>query len=159
MRGLRKGLAEFQYQVSRLVTHTYFEYFIDLVIVVNTIFITYDAAVVTTREADERKYVHNKTSDYTFVSIYWLEVAIKIIGLGIAGYFSSGWNRFDLLVTVLSTAGIFLQVRVNLFVSLRQLRILRLFKIKQRFRQVRMEGRKRGRGVTRAPMARSRRCT
>lgn len=122
------------------MTHVYFEYLLDVVIVINTIVITYDAAIVTTREADESKYVHNSASDYTFVSVYWLEVAIKVVGLGVVGYFASGWNRFDLFVTILSTAGIFLAVRINIFVSLRQLRILRLFKIKQRFRQVRWWG-------------------
>jgi hypothetical protein len=137
MQGVAKFLAETQYRVQKLVTHVYFEYLIDIVIVINTIVITYDAAIVTTKEADESEYVHNTASDYTFVCIYWLEVAIKVLGLGVIGYFASGWNRFDLLVTILSTAGIFLAVRVNIFVSLRQLRILRLFKIKQRFRQVR----------------------
>ena len=43
-----------------------------------------------------------------FTIVFMLECAIKIIGLGIKGYWISGWNRFDFFVVMSSILDIIL---------------------------------------------------
>ncbi|KAI5089637.1 two pore calcium channel protein 1 isoform X1, partial [Silurus meridionalis] len=75
-----------------------------------------------------------------FLTIYGVEVLLKITGLGPLAYFSSGWNLFDFSVTVIAFLGLIaLAFQMEPFyfvVVLRPLQLLRLFKIKQRFRNV-----------------------
>ncbi|KAF5890973.1 two pore calcium channel protein 1-like isoform X2, partial [Clarias magur] len=75
-----------------------------------------------------------------FLTIYGVEVLLKITGLGPLAYFSSGWNLFDFSVTVIAFLGlialVFHMEPFYFVVVLRPLQLLRLFKIKQRFRNV-----------------------
>ncbi|XP_028839703.1 two pore calcium channel protein 1 isoform X1 [Denticeps clupeoides] len=75
-----------------------------------------------------------------FLTIYGVEMLLKITGLGPMAYFSSGWNLFDFLVTVIAFLGLiataFNMEPFYFIVILRLLQLLRLFKIKQRFRNV-----------------------
>uniref|UniRef100_A0A671MPV7 Two pore calcium channel protein 1-like n=1 Tax=Sinocyclocheilus anshuiensis TaxID=1608454 RepID=A0A671MPV7_9TELE len=72
--------------------------------------------------------------------IYGIEVLLKITGLGPLTYFSSGWNLFDFSVTVFTFLGLialaFDMEPFYFIVVLRPLQLLRLFKIKQRYRNV-----------------------
>uniref|UniRef100_A0A8C8DZA5 Two pore segment channel 1 n=1 Tax=Oryzias sinensis TaxID=183150 RepID=A0A8C8DZA5_9TELE len=75
-----------------------------------------------------------------FLTIYGVEVLLKIAGLGPITYFSSGWNLFDFSVTVFAFLGLialaFNREPFYFIVVLRPLQLLRLFKIKQRYRNV-----------------------
>lgn len=75
-----------------------------------------------------------------FLTIYGVEVLLKITGLGPVAYFSSGWNLFDFSVTVFAFLGLialaFHMEPFYFIVVLRPLQLLRLFKIKQRYRNV-----------------------
>uniref|UniRef100_A0A674C5S3 Two pore segment channel 1 n=1 Tax=Salmo trutta TaxID=8032 RepID=A0A674C5S3_SALTR len=75
-----------------------------------------------------------------FLTIYGVEVLLKITGLGPLAYFSSGWNLFDFSVTVFAFLGLialaFDMEPFYFIVVLRPLQLLRLFKIKQRYRNV-----------------------
>ncbi|XP_006784259.1 two pore calcium channel protein 1 isoform X1 [Neolamprologus brichardi] len=75
-----------------------------------------------------------------FLTIYGVEVLLKISGLGPVAYFSSGWNLFDFSVTVFAFLGLialaFNKEPFYFIVILRPLQLLRLFKIKQRYRNV-----------------------
>ncbi|XP_077995596.1 two pore channel protein 1-like [Glandiceps talaboti] len=74
-----------------------------------------------------------------FVAIYTVEAILKILALGPTTYFNSGWNVFDFCVTLSSIGGIFgelLHASFYYIVVLRPLRLLRLFKIKKRYRDV-----------------------
>uniref|UniRef100_A0A671YBY1 Two pore segment channel 1 n=1 Tax=Sparus aurata TaxID=8175 RepID=A0A671YBY1_SPAAU len=75
-----------------------------------------------------------------FLTIYGVEVLLKISGLGPMAYFSSGWNLFDFSVTVFAFLGLialaFDMEPFYFIVVLRPLQLLRLFKIKQRYRNV-----------------------
>ncbi|KAL7392296.1 hypothetical protein ABVT39_022490 [Epinephelus coioides] len=75
-----------------------------------------------------------------FLTIYGVEVLLKITGLGPMAYFSSGWNLFDFSVTVFAFLGLialaFDMEPFYFIVVLRPLQLLRLFKIKQRYRNV-----------------------
>ncbi|XP_029295142.1 two pore calcium channel protein 1 isoform X2 [Cottoperca gobio] len=75
-----------------------------------------------------------------FLTIYGVEVLLKISGLGPMAYISSGWNLFDFTVTVFAFLGLialaFDMEPFYFIVVLRPLQLLRLFKIKQRYRNV-----------------------
>ncbi|XP_077417580.1 two pore channel protein 1 [Vanacampus margaritifer] len=75
-----------------------------------------------------------------FLTIYGVEVLLKISGLGPWAYFSSGWNLFDFSVTAFAFLGL-IALAFNMepfyfIVVLRPLQLLRLFKIKKRYRNV-----------------------
>ncbi|KAK5932739.1 hypothetical protein CgunFtcFv8_004419 [Champsocephalus gunnari] len=75
-----------------------------------------------------------------FLTIYGVEVLLKITGLGPMAYISSGWNLFDFTVTLFAFLGLialaFDMEPFYFIVVLRPLQLLRLFKIKQRYRNV-----------------------
>ncbi|XP_064619525.1 two pore calcium channel protein 1-like [Lineus longissimus] len=85
-------------------------------------------------------------ADYTFtwyailfLCLYSLEAVLKILGLGPWKYFTSGWNIFDFLVTALAVIGMIVAKTDQGFyfiITLRPFRLLRIFKLKQRFRDV-----------------------
>ncbi|XP_066467222.1 two pore channel protein 1 [Tiliqua scincoides] len=75
-----------------------------------------------------------------FLTIYGVEVLLKITGLGPIEYLSSGWNLFDFLVTLFAFLGLlelaFDKEPFYFIVVLRPLQLLRLFKLKKRYRNV-----------------------
>ncbi|KAK7487936.1 hypothetical protein BaRGS_00020837 [Batillaria attramentaria] len=85
---------------------------------------------------------YNFTASWTsivFVCIYSVEAMIKILGRGPRDYFTHGWDVFDFLVTVVSLVGVFGELFDDSFyfiMVLRPFRLLRLFKIKRRYRDV-----------------------
>ncbi len=42
--------------------------------------------------------------------VYALEMTLKMFGLGLHRYFSSGWNLFDFIVTVVSFLGLIAEI-------------------------------------------------
>lgn len=76
---------------------------------------------------------------YLFLSLFLLEALARALGLGWQEYISSGWNVFDLTVTVAAVLGVLLletAPTATAVVVLRPLRILRLFKLKKRYRDI-----------------------
>ncbi|XP_012251798.1 two pore calcium channel protein 1-like isoform X2 [Athalia rosae] len=76
---------------------------------------------------------------FLFVSLFLLEAFIKVLGLGTRRYLSSGWNLFDLGASGLALGAGFcllLFPAATFFVVIRPLRLLTLFKIKKRYRDV-----------------------
>ncbi|KAJ8954129.1 hypothetical protein NQ318_005723 [Aromia moschata] len=76
---------------------------------------------------------------FLFLSLFLMEAILKIVGLGWTEYISSGWNFFDLSVTLLALCGSFvilLKPTWTVVVILRPLRLLRLFKLKKRYRDI-----------------------
>ncbi|XP_069817522.1 two pore channel protein 1 isoform X1 [Dendropsophus ebraccatus] len=75
-----------------------------------------------------------------FLTIYGAEVLLKVTGLGPLEYFTSGWNLFDFSVTMLALLGLlalaFDMKPFYFIVVLRPLQLLRLFKLKKRYRTV-----------------------
>ncbi|KAM8962187.1 two pore channel protein 1 isoform 1-T1 [Pelodytes ibericus] len=75
-----------------------------------------------------------------FLTLYGAELLLKVTGLGPLEYFTSGWNLFDFSVTLLALLGLLpLAFGMNPFyfiVVLRPLQLLRLFKLKKRYRTV-----------------------
>ncbi|NWX41283.1 TPC1 protein, partial [Steatornis caripensis] len=75
-----------------------------------------------------------------FLTIYGVELLLKTTGLGPIEYLSSGWNLFDFSVTLFAFLGL-MALAFNMepfyfIVVLRPLQLLRLFKLKKRYRNV-----------------------
>ncbi|XP_033106926.1 two pore calcium channel protein 1-like [Anneissia japonica] len=115
---LRCGLAEPCRYIHKLVNSNKFNAFIFIVIVCNSI-----------------RYLVR-----TFkISLYVSECVLKLIGHGVKGYFSSGWNVFDFIANISAICGVLSNVFDTYFyyvVMLWPLRLLRLFKVKKRYRDV-----------------------
>jgi two pore calcium channel protein 1 len=87
--------------------------------------------------SDHRNSIQN--AFIPVVPVFVIEVVLKVLGLGISQYFGSGWNIYDFSVTLLSLCGVIILSLVPSFVYvviLRPLRLLRLFKLKKRYRDV-----------------------
>jgi two pore calcium channel protein 1 len=72
--------------------------------------------------------------------VYAFEACLKLCGLGITNYFNSGWNSYDFVVTAAGVVGACVEAVADVpfvfIVILRPLRLLRLFKLKRRYRDV-----------------------
>lgn len=75
-----------------------------------------------------------------FIILFCVEAAVKLIGLGLHGYFHSPWNLFDFLLTFIGVMEAILvgitQVETREVIWIRLLRFLRVLRIKKRFRDV-----------------------
>uniref|UniRef100_A0A665TWJ5 Ion transport domain-containing protein n=1 Tax=Echeneis naucrates TaxID=173247 RepID=A0A665TWJ5_ECHNA len=117
--------------------HTTFLIFKDVVVAINGVWILVETYTLNSGFSWSR-FV--PWSYIVFLTIYGVEVLLKITGLGPMAYFSSGWNLFDFSVTVFAFLGLialaFDMEPFYFIVVLRPLQLLRLFKIKQRYRNV-----------------------
>lgn len=76
---------------------------------------------------------------YVFLSLFMLEAGARALALGWRIYIASGWNIFDLVVTLAAALGVLLletAPTATAVVVLRPLRLLRLFKLKKRYRDI-----------------------
>lgn len=76
---------------------------------------------------------------FLFVSLFLLEAFIQVLGLGTRQYLNSGWNLFDLGASISTLGAAFCLLLFpgdTFLVVVRPLRLLRLFKIKKRYRDV-----------------------
>ncbi|OXU24398.1 hypothetical protein TSAR_012887 [Trichomalopsis sarcophagae] len=74
-----------------------------------------------------------------FGGLFAAEALTKVLGLGVRRYLSSGWNLFDLgtsMMVLVAASGLTLFPSAVFLVMFRPLRMLRLFKIKKRYRDV-----------------------
>ncbi|XP_065336361.1 two pore calcium channel protein 1-like isoform X1 [Cloeon dipterum] len=74
-----------------------------------------------------------------FAGLFIVEACIRCGALGITRYFASGWNCYDFastLLLVLSMTIVSLYPDMSFLVLSRPLRIIRVFKVKKRFRDV-----------------------
>ncbi|XP_012287108.1 two pore calcium channel protein 1 isoform X2 [Orussus abietinus] len=74
-----------------------------------------------------------------FGGLFVAEALTKLLGLGIRRYLSSGWNLFDMgtsIMTLVAACGLTLFPNATFLVVFRPLRLLRLFKLKKRYRDV-----------------------
>lgn len=143
--GFQNGTRDAFEQMTMIVEHKYFEYTIDLIILANTIYVVVQAAE---QEPQNSTYVNDHESDKTkagewvFFSIYVAEATLKMLAAGVRGYFKDSWNVFDFTVVFSSLLGIIIQestpstksAQVTVFI--RSLRLLRLVKVRESFRNV-----------------------
>ncbi|XP_035382974.1 two pore calcium channel protein 1 isoform X1 [Electrophorus electricus] len=123
--------------INLVVKSKAFQYVMYIVVAVNGVWILVETNMLNSGFSWSR-FV--PWSYIVFLTIYGVEVLLKITGLGPVAYFSSGWNLFDFSVTVFAFLGLialaFDMEPFYFIVVLRPLQLLRLFKIKQRYRNV-----------------------
>jgi len=121
-----------------LITRKPFDYIIYGVIIANGISFIVDIIVFSNTPQNERANQRQEIRWYhmVFISVYTAEALLKIIGFGIRKYFLSGWNIFDFCVTLFGLIGAVSPTSFSFIVCLRPLRLLLLFKLKQRYRDV-----------------------
>ncbi|XP_014016633.1 two pore channel protein 1 isoform X2 [Salmo salar] len=123
--------------INLLVKSKAFQYTMYVVVAVNGVWILVETYMLNSGFSWSRMV---PWSYIIFLTIYGVEVLLKITGLGPLAYFSSGWNLFDFSVTVFAFLGLialaFDMEPFYFIVVLRPLQLLRLFKIKQRYRNV-----------------------
>lgn len=122
-----------------MVTWPYFEYFVYVVIIANGMAMFVRVAESSQNLEEGAKNFCASWDAWLFYALFLIEALIRIISFGWAEYISSGWNTFDLSVTLLAIFGSFLLLispGFTVVVILRPLRILRLFKIKKRYRDI-----------------------
>ncbi|XP_039628224.1 two pore calcium channel protein 1 isoform X2 [Polypterus senegalus] len=123
--------------INILVKSKAFQYAMYIVVAVNGVWILVETFML----QDGSFFSKNVPWSYiVFLTIYGVELLLKITGLGPLEYFSSGWNLFDFFVTLFAFLGLivlaFDMEPFYFIVVLRPLQLLRLFKIKQRYRNV-----------------------
>lgn len=123
--------------INLLVKSKAFQYAMYVVVAINGVWILVETYTLNSGFSWSRLV---PWSYIVFLTIYGVEVLLKIAGLGPMAYFSSGWNLFDFSVTVFAFLGLialaFDMEPFYFIVILRPLQLLRLFKIKQRYRNV-----------------------
>lgn len=137
--------------IRRMVTWKWTDFLINIIITANGIWQLVEAAELSSNLGHLDSYessiidhvrIEDAASSWVsvgFVSVYTLEAILKILGLGVHKYFTSNWNTYDFIVTVAAIAGLVAEefgMPFSFVVILRPLRLLRLFKVKKRFRDV-----------------------
>ncbi|KAL4223541.1 Two pore calcium channel protein 1 [Mactra antiquata] len=126
--------------MHQVVTSKWFDYVVYFIIFANFVSILFETIQLSLKGVVVGS--HTYTLSYisiAFVAIYCVEAMIKILGKGPYEYFTSGWDVFDFLVTVVSLAGVLGEAYSDSFyyvIILRPFRLLRLFKAKKRYRDV-----------------------
>ncbi|XP_049880315.1 sodium/hydrogen exchanger 10-like [Pectinophora gossypiella] len=92
----------------RLITKMWFDLFIYLVILLNMPVILCEVAM----RPPIAYWVTNtiKILNVVFYVIYILEMVIKMIALGVLGYFKSHWNKLDFVIIVCATGDLVLDI-------------------------------------------------
>ncbi|XP_062446456.1 two pore channel protein 1 isoform X1 [Rhea pennata] len=123
--------------INILVKSRVFQYTMYTVVAVNGIWILVETFMLQGGNFFSRNV---PWSYIVFLTIYGVELLLKTTGLGPVEYLSSGWNLFDFAVTLFAFLGL-LALAFNMepfyfIVVLRPLQLLRLFKLKKRYRNV-----------------------
>ncbi|XP_022120037.2 two pore channel protein 1 isoform X1 [Pieris rapae] len=122
-----------------IVHRPYFEYVIYALIIGNGL-----AMVLRVLEAagdlqDSARLLCASWDTWLFLTLFLIEATLRIMASGLSAYLESGWNVFDLSVTLLALMGaVLLTIAPKLFivVMFRPLRLMRLYKLKKRYRDV-----------------------
>jgi len=126
--------------LNRVVTNRFFEYFICLAVLTNGVVLLVQTSLMKSpHDEDDASKIYVPWVSYFFVALYTLEASIKLLGLGSVQYFSSYWNTFDFGVTLLGILALifeFIGIPLSYIIILRPLRLLTLFRMKRRFRDV-----------------------
>ncbi|XP_069690114.1 voltage-dependent calcium channel type A subunit alpha-1 isoform X22 [Periplaneta americana] len=85
----------FKYKVWRIVVSTPFEYFIMMLIVLNTLLLM--------MKYDKQSTVYKETLGYMnigFTSMFTIECILKIVAFGVRNFFKDPWNTFDFITVI-----------------------------------------------------------
>ena len=86
---------------------------------------------------DDRQAVYDQI-DYYFVIIYLVEFGMKIIGLGIMGYFRDNWNKLDFVLIVVTLSTDFAFSMFKVLRNARTVKATRIARINKTYRLIRV---------------------
>lgn len=126
---------KFRKKIYVCVNHEYFEIFIMVCILLNTLIMSMRYA----RMSNTYERIL-ESINYVFSLIFNIELILKLIGLGFH-YFKSSWNRFDFLIVLGTDIGFILSIFIGFDIStaasiVRGFRILRVFRLMKSFGKV-----------------------
>lgn len=135
--------------LGTVARNLYFQNFILAVILANTIILGMEHApddTVAITGSDGVVYLQDRAGEMSdgmklflevsngvFVSIFTIEMVIKILGMGFEAYWQDRFNRFDAFVVVMSYVEI-LASSSGSFTALRAFRLMRIFKVARRWK-------------------------
>lgn len=76
--------------------------------------------------------------DFYFVIVYCLEFAMKVVGLGIMGYFRDNWNKLDFGLIVLTLSTDFAFSFFKVLRNARTVKATRIVRINKTYRLIRV---------------------
>ena len=123
--------------IHKLVKSKAFDYTIYMMIISNGILLLIQTSLMET--STQKQTIYTPLLSMGFISVYTLEMILKMIGFGLRSYFNSPWNWLDFVITILGIVSLTLtelHIPTSYIMILRPLRLLRLFKVKKRFRDV-----------------------
>jgi len=124
--------------LHKAVSSTWFEYTICFAVLTNGVVLLVQTSLMES-PIDNESSIYVPWVSYFFVTLYTVEASIKLLGMGSVQYFSSYWNTFDFGVTLLGILALifeFIGIPLSYIIILRPLRLLTLFRMKRRFRDV-----------------------
>lgn len=118
----------------KIVINNKFEYFIMFIIVLNTLFLCMDYynAPKTYKQAIN-------TGNIVFVAIFTLECVLKLFGYNFRYYWHENWNKFDLVIVILSLISLdsrLFNFNVTALRIIRAARLLRMVKTSKGLRHL-----------------------
>ena len=117
---------KFRLAIYNFVNTNFFEWFITLIIVLNTVAMCMEFYGA----PDDYMYVLT-VANLVFVIIFTFEAVVKLLGLGPKYYFYIDWNKFDfaiVIVSLLSESPFMADVNLTAFRIIRVARLLRMIK-------------------------------
>lgn len=124
--------------LSLLVQSKWFEYAMYAIISLNFVMIVVEAVRDSADSQPSEEHPYIIWISLLFVVVYTVEAVLKITGLGLM-YFRDAWNILDFVITTLSAIGIigeFFNRGFTYVLVLRPFRLLRLFNLKKRYRDI-----------------------
>ncbi|XP_026313449.1 two pore calcium channel protein 1-like isoform X1 [Hyposmocoma kahamanoa] len=124
---------------SVAVRWPYFEYLIYALIVGNGVAMVLRVCQAAGDLQDSARLLCASWDTWLFLTLFLVEAGLRMMASGLHAYLESGWNVFDLSVTLLALMGaVLLSMAPKLFivVMFRPLRLMRLYKLKKRYRDV-----------------------
>ena len=113
--------------VYNVVTSDWFDGFIMMIIMINVLFMASEHHGMPVWWEDATTY-----ANYVFTVLFTCEAILKLISMGVMGYFRDAWNAFDFLVVSISILGIAMelaQTDVGPVSLLRVFRVARIFRL------------------------------
>jgi hypothetical protein len=125
-------------KIKKMVKHRYFEYFMDLIIVANVVYVVIDLNLMFHGGERNQFYI-----DYYILGIFIVEMCLKMYAFGIVEYMRHKWNVFDFVIVVVSVIGFILEAtgyatrsQVRLVVLCRVLRLVRIIGKMERYQVI-----------------------
>ncbi|XP_039751866.1 two pore calcium channel protein 1-like isoform X2 [Pararge aegeria] len=124
---------------SAAVAWPYFEHLVYALVLGNGVAMLLRVCEAAGGLRDSARLLCASWDTWLFLSLFLLEAGVRVLAAGPARYLASGWNVFDLGATLLALLGAaLLSAAPDLFVVVvfRPLRLMRLYKLKKRYRDV-----------------------